>query len=351
MEHLKTLSDFQKAVLTIINQSFHAIDMADDLKTLEDIRVTTFGKKGELTALLKEVSSLEATDRPAVGQLVNDAKTQIVEKLQAKMSALNSVKEAAELAKTAVDVTMPAREISLVGSEHPVTKIRNRVEAIFIQAGFVVEEGPEIEDDYHNFSALNIPKTHPARAMQDTFYFQDGHLLRTHTSPVQVHVMAAQKPPLRIIAPGKVFRRDSDHTHTPMFHQVEGLVIDEHCTFSDLKGLLTDFVAAFFGKPIALRFRPSYFPFTEPSAEVDIACTHCNGQSCRVCGYTGWLEVMGCGMVHPNVLKEAGIDSEKMQGFAFGMGLDRLAMLYYNIPDLRALFENRIELLEQWGGM
>jgi phenylalanyl-tRNA synthetase alpha chain len=351
MQNLKTLLDFQKAVLMIIDKNMQTIDLANDLKSLEDIRVNAFGKKGELTALLKEVSALEATDRPAVGQLVNDAKQSVFEKLNSKIARLNAAQEEAQLAKTAVDVTMPARETSLVGSEHPVTKVRNRVETIFKLLGFSVEEGPEIEDDYHNFSALNIPASHPARAMQDTFYFKDGHLLRTHTSPVQVHVMAKQKPPLRIIAPGKVFRRDSDHTHTPMFHQVEGLVIDEHCTFSDLKGLLTDFVAAFFGESIALRFRPSYFPFTEPSAEVDIACTHCKGQSCRVCGYTGWLEVMGCGMVHPNVLHEANLDSENIQGFAFGMGLDRLAMLYYNIPDLRALFENRIELLEQFRGM
>jgi len=351
MENLKTLSDFETAVAHGVEKALSAIEAANDLQTLENIRVTTFGKKGEVTALMKQVSALDKSERPAVGQLVNDAKSTVFEKLNTKIALLNSAKEEAELKATAVDVTMPARELNKVGSEHPVTKIRNRVEAIFKQAGFVVEEGPEIEDDYHNFNALNIPESHPARAMQDTFYFKDGTMLRTHTSPVQVRTMAKQKPPLRIIAPGKVFRRDSDHTHTPMFHQLEGLVIDEHCTFADLKGLLTDFIAAFFGEAIPLRFRPSYFPFTEPSAEVDIECTHCKGKSCRICGYTGWLEVMGCGMVHPNVLIQAGIDPEKMQGYAFGMGLDRLAMLYYNIPDLRALFENRLELLEQFRGV
>jgi phenylalanyl-tRNA synthetase alpha chain len=351
MENLKTLSDFQIAVDSGAKKALIAIAAANDLKALEDIRVSTFGKKGEVTALMKQVSALDKSERPAVGQLVNDAKKTVFAKLNAKVELLNAAKEAAELKATAIDVTMPARKTSAVGSEHPVTKIRNRVEAIFTQAGFTIEEGPEIEDDYHNFNALNIPESHPARAMQDTFYFKDGAVLRTHTSPVQVRVMAKQKPPLRIIAPGKVFRRDSDHTHTPMFHQLEGLVIDEHCTFADLKGLLTDFIAAFFGQSIPLRFRPSYFPFTEPSAEVDIQCTHCQGESCRICGYTGWLEVMGCGMVQPNVLKEAGIDSKQMQGFAFGMGLDRLAMLYYNIPDLRALFENRLELLQQFRGV
>lgn len=351
MENLQTLSDFQTAVSHGVEKALQAIKTANDLKALEDIRVSTFGKKGEVTALMKQVSALDKSERPAVGQLVNDAKKEVFAKLNAKIELLNAAKEEAELKASAVDVTMPAREINQVGSEHPVTKIRNRVEAIFKQAGFSVEEGPEIEDDYHNFNALNIPESHPARAMQDTFYFKDKSVLRTHTSPVQVRVMAKQKPPLRIIAPGKVFRRDSDHTHTPMFHQLEGLVIDEHCAFADLKGLLTDFIAAFFSESIPLRFRPSYFPFTEPSAEVDIQCTHCKGEGCRICSQTGWLEVMGCGMVHPNVLREAGIDPETMQGFAFGMGLDRLAMLYYNIPDLRALFENRIELLEQFRGV
>jgi phenylalanyl-tRNA synthetase alpha chain len=346
-----SLADFESAVNAALSQALNQIDSAESLDALEACRVATMGKKGALTECLKQVSALDKADRPAVGQLANTAKQQLNAKLESKKIQLASEAEAAMIAATALDVSMPARDGSKVGTFHPVSIVRQRVEAIFKQAGFSVAEGPEIEDDYHNFTALNIPATHPARAMQDTFYFGDGAVLRTHTSPVQVRVMADKQPPLRIIAPGKVFRRDSDHTHTPMFHQLEGLVIDANCTFANLKGLIQDFVAAFFGEALPIRFRPSYFPFTEPSAEVDIQCSACKGEGCRTCSYNGWLEVLGCGMVHPNVLREAGIDPDAFKGYAFGVGLDRLAMLLFQMPDLRALFENRQELLEQFRGL
>jgi phenylalanyl-tRNA synthetase alpha chain len=251
------------------------------------------------------------------------------------------------LAKGTIDVTLPGRGQE-PGSLHPVTRTRLRIEKIFAQAGFQVVAGPEVEDDFHNFEALNIPKNHPARAMHDTFYFGDGRLLRTHTSPVQIRTMMSQKPPLAIIAPGRVYRIDSDMTHTPMFHQVEGMVIGESISFANLKAMLHTFVERFFERPLGMRLRPSYFPFTEPSAEADIECVFCNGKGCRVCKHTGWLEILGCGMIHPKVLESAGYDSEKWQGYAFGMGIDRLTMLRYNIDDLRLLFENDLQLLKQF---
>ena len=337
----------QKELDTIAAAAKKAIEGSNDLQRLEDLRIRYLGKKGELTQLLKQVSSLPTEQRPEMGKAVNVVKRDIQVLLQEHIEQLQKTQAAIKLQEEAVDVSLPGRRQSM-GSTHPVSRVRARCESLFRACGFEVKTGPEIEDEAHNFNALNIPKTHPARAMADTFYLRDGHVLRTHTSPVQIRTMENEKPPLRVIAPGRVFRRDSDHTHTPMFHQLEGLVVDEHCTFADLKGLLKEFIAAFFEMELELRFRPSYFPFTEPSAEVDIQCTACMGEGCRVCGQSGWLEVLGCGMVHPNVLNNVGIDTEQYTGYAFGLGLDRLAMLRYKIPDLRLLFENDLRFLDQF---
>ena len=274
-------------------------------------------------------------------------KQELQELIGERKTALDATAVKAKLEQEAIDVTMPGRA-KTIGGVHPVTQTIERMEDFFSAIGFDVVEGPEIEDDYHNFEALNIPAHHPARAMHDTFYVDEHTVLRTHTSPVQVRVMESQEPPLRIICPGRVYRCDSDLTHTPMFHQVEGLLIDEHSSFSDLKGLIEDFLRVFFERDLEVRFRPSYFPFTEPSAEVDIQCVNCGGKGCRVCSQTGWLEVMGCGMVHPKVFEAAGIDTEKYSGFAFGMGVERLAMLRYGVNDLRLFFDNDLRFLEQF---
>lgn len=324
-----------------------AIESTDSLRALQDIRVQYLGKKGELTALLKQVNQLPVEERPVMGKAVNLAKGQLNDSLNKQETTLKAAVLAARLESESIDVTLPGRAQSR-GSIHPVSLVRARVESLFQSAGFQVVEGPEIEDEFHNFSALNMAADHPARAMQDTFYLNGGGLLRTHTSPVQIRTMEASSPPCRLIAPGRVFRRDSDHTHTPMFHQVEGLVVDASANFSELKGLLQHFLDCFFEQAMVLRFRPSYFPFTEPSAEVDIQCTACQGEGCRVCGQSGWLEVLGCGMVHPNVLRNVDIDPEQFSGYAFGIGMDRLAMLKYKIPDLRMLFENDLRLLSQF---
>jgi phenylalanyl-tRNA synthetase alpha chain len=318
-----------------------------DLQALEEIRVRLLGKKGEITALLKSLGSMDPEARRIAGAKINEAKEAIAAALEARRSALEAEKLAAKLASETIDVTLPGRGQAL-GGLHPVTRVRRRIEQIFRNAGFSIADGPEIEDDWHNFEALNIPADHPARAMHDTFYFGDGRLLRTHTSPVQVRVMKAGKPPFRIIAPGRVYRVDSDMTHTPMFHQVEGLVVDEGISFANLKAVLSGFVRQFFEREMKVRLRPSYFPFTEPSAEVDISCVSCGGSGCRVCKNTGWLEVGGCGVVHPNVLRAVDIDPERYTGYAFGMGIDRLAMLRYNIPDLRMLFESDLRFLKQF---
>ncbi len=324
------------------------IDAADDLQALDAIRVNYLGKKGELTALLKTLGSLPGDQRKAAGQQINQAKQQVQQWLEAKKAELEQAKLQAQLASEKVDVTLPGRG-QHAGGLHPVTRTMQRIEALFSQMGFTVEQGPEIEDDFHNFEALNIPAHHPARAMHDTFYFDANTLLRTHTSPVQVRHMEAHKPPLRIIAPGRVYRCDSDLTHTPMFHQVEGLLVDENVSFADLMGTLDDFLKLFFeNDDLQTRFRPSYFPFTEPSSEVDIQCVMCEGEGCRVCGHTGWLEVLGCGMVHPKVFESAGIDNEEFTGYAFGMGVERLAMLRYGVNDLRLFFENDLRFLQQF---
>jgi phenylalanyl-tRNA synthetase alpha chain len=318
-----------------------------DLKALDQHRVIYLGKKSKLTEYLKNLGQLPADERPLAGQKVNTIKQKIQELIDQQAILLQEAHVSNQLAAESIDITLPGRQQSM-GSIHPVTKTRERLEAIFVQMGFTIVDGPEIEDDYHNFAALNIPASHPARAMQDTFYFPDGLLLRTHMSPVQIRVMEETPPPLRIIAMGRVYRRDFDITHTPMFHQLEGLMIDENVSFADLKGLLTAFFREFFATDIPIRFRPSYFPFTEPSAEVDIGCLNCSSKGCRICKNTGWLEVLGCGMVHPNVLQGVGIDSERYSGLAFGVGIDRLALLHYGITDLRALFENDIRFLRQF---
>jgi len=333
---------------SIVDTTLESIHQAQNLQALDQIRVQVLGKKGQLTDYLKSLGNLPAEERPKVGQAVNLAKQQIQELIEQREEALRTAELAAKLAAESIDVTMMGRGQDL-GNLHPVTRTRERIEEFFKRVGFSVAEGPEIEDDFHNFEALNIPSHHPARAMHDTFYFPNGMLLRTHTSPVQVRVMKNSKPPIKIIAPGRVYRNDSDLTHTPMFHQMEGLLIDEMANFAELKGLLNDFLQHFFEKPnLKTRFRAAYFPFTEPSAEVDIQCVLCEGKGCRVCKQTGWLEVLGCGMVHPNVLKAVNIDAEKYQGYAFGMGLDRLTMLRYEIPDLRMMFENDLRFLEQF---
>ena len=323
------------------------ISDANDSKTLDEVRVRFLGKKGELTALLKSLGQMDASERPQAGEVINQAKIQIQEAIEEHKYKLDALNLSRELETSAVDITLPGRT-SAVGGLHPVTQVLNRIEELFIGSGYEVVVGPEIEDEYHNFEALNIPAHHPARAMHDTFYFGDGSLLRTHTSPSQVHTMEKEAPPIRVICPGRVYRRDSDLTHSPMFHQVEGLVIDEGISFADLKGTLTDFLRKFFEKDLEVRFRPSYFPFTEPSAEVDVQCVHCSGKGCRVCSHTGWLEVLGSGLVHPNVLENSNIDSQKYSGFAFGFGADRLAMLLYEVNDLRLFFESDLRFLRQF---
>jgi phenylalanyl-tRNA synthetase alpha chain len=336
-----------QSLSALVAQALADMEAAGDLAALDEVRVRLLGKKGLLTEQLKGLGALAASERPAVGQLINEAKTAIQTALEAHRSRLEKAAIELELAKGAIDVTLPGRGQE-PGSLHPVTRTRLRIESIFSQAGFQVASGPEVEDDFHNFEALNIPKNHPARAMHDTFYFPDGRLLRTHTSPVQIRTMLAQRPPLAVIAPGRVYRIDSDMTHTPMFHQAEGMVIGENVSFANLKAMLHGFVERFFERPLGMRLRPSYFPFTEPSAEADIECVFCDGKGCRVCKHTGWLEILGCGMIHPNVLDAAGIDSEQWQGYAFGMGIDRLAMLRYGVDDLRLFFENDLQFLRQF---
>lgn len=340
---LKIMQD----IILLQQQAANAISQAQDIATLEAIRVDFLGKKGRLTEILKGLSSLSTEEKPKVGQLVNQVKRDVSALIDDKMLQLKELQLQQKLVNERIDVTLPGRNLKS-GSLHPVTQVRLRINEYFSRLGFDIVEGLEVETEFYNFEALNIPGHHPARAMHDTFYFGDGRLLRTHTSPVQIRTMEKRKPPLRLIAPGRVYRCDSDVTHTPMFHQVEGLLIDKNATLAGLKGLLQDFFAYFFGRELALRFRPSYFPFTEPSAEVDIECTQCSGEGCRSCKFTGWLEVLGCGMVHPNVLSAVNISPEEYQGWAFGIGMDRLAMLYFGIDDLRLMFENDLTFLKQF---
>ncbi len=332
----------------LLDEAQASVEAVADLRVLDEVRVRYLGKSGVFTAQLKQLGRLSKEERPAAGQAINRAKQVLQQAIEARRQALEAAALAERLAAERIDVTLPGRGPGR-GGLHPVTRTMRRIQEIFGGAGFQVAEGPEIEDDFHNFEALNIPAHHPARAMHDTFYFDDGLLLRTHTSPVQIRVMKDAEPPLKVIAPGRVYRCDSDLTHTPMFHQVEGFMVDEQVTFADLKGILIAFLHAFFDREdLDVRFRPSYFPFTEPSAEVDIQCVMCSGEGCRVCSGTGWLEVLGCGMIHPEVMGHVGIDSERYTGYAFGMGVERLAMLRYGVNDLRLFFENDLRFLRQF---
>jgi phenylalanyl-tRNA synthetase alpha chain len=332
---------------TLTGQALAEVTACGDLGALEDVRVRWLGKKGTLTGQLKALGSLNAAERPAAGARINEAKEQVQAALESRRAQLAAAAIQAQLAAGRIDVTLPGRGEE-TGGLHPVTKARLRIETLFRRAGFEVAAGPEIEDDFHNFEALNIPANHPARAMHDTFYFADGRLLRTHTSPVQIRAMLEHGAPIAIIAPGRVYRCDSDMTHSPMFHQLEGLAVGEDVSFANMKAVLRGFLSAFFEQDLKMRLRPSYFPFTEPSAEVDMSCVFCAGQGCRTCKQTGWLEIAGCGMVHPNVLKASGIDPERFTGYAFGAGIDRLAMLRYGVNDLRLFFENDLRFLKQF---
>ena len=330
------------------NEATAAIMAAGDTAALEKLRVDLLGKKGRVTDLLKSLGQLDAAERPKAGAEINALKQLLNGLISERKQSLQQAAIQEQLEAERLDVTLPGRFES-VGSLHPITRTIDRMADFFGRLGFQVVEGPEIEDDYHNFEALNIPAHHPARAMHDTFYIDDAHVLRTHTSGVQIRTMETHEPPIRVICPGRVYRCDSDLTHSPMFHQVEGLLIDDDVSFGQLKGIIQGFLHAFFEQDaLAVRFRPSYFPFTEPSAEVDIQCVKCAGEGCRVCSGTGWLEVMGCGMVHPRVLEMSGVDTGRFQGFAFGMGVERLAMLRYGIGDLRLNFENDLRFLAQF---
>jgi phenylalanyl-tRNA synthetase alpha chain len=332
---------------SLVSEALGEVAASPDLGALDEARVRWLGKKGTLTEQLKSLGGLPAAERPAAGQRINEAKEQVQAAVESRREALAQAEVERELAAGRVDVTLPGRG-ERRGGLHPVTLARLRMEEIFRRAGFEVATGPEIEDDFHNFEALNFPPNHPARAMHDTFYLPDGRLLRTHTSPVQIRAMLSQGAPIAIVAPGRVYRSDSDMTHTPMFHQVEGLKVDENISFANMKAALHGFLQSFFERDLAMRLRPSYFPFTEPSAEVDMSCVFCEGRGCRTCKHTGWLEIAGCGMVHPNVLMASNIDAERYTGYAWGMGIDRLAMLRYGVSDLRLFFENDLRFLEQY---
>ncbi|MAH73824.1 MAG: phenylalanine--tRNA ligase subunit alpha [Cellvibrionales bacterium TMED49] len=337
------MSDLAKLEL----KGTQAIKECTDLDSLEKKRVEYLGKRGSVTVLLKALSTYGPSQRRELGASINAVKKRLLLLINTQKELLENRSIEIQLQSEAVDVSLPGRSVD-VGGMHPVTRTLERIQQFFCAVGYSVATGPEIEDDYHNFEALNIPLHHPARAMHDTFYVDQNKVLRTHTSPVQVRTMRSQNPPIRIICPGKVFRCDSDLTHTPMFHQVEGLVVDQSLSFADLKGVVNQFLQSFFEVELKVRFRPSYFPFTEPSAEVDIQCSNCLGDGCRVCGYTGWLEVMGCGMVHPNVFKHCDVNTDRYTGFAFGMGVERLAMLRYGVNDLRLFFENELRFLKQF---
>ena len=340
---------------SLLAEAQQAVAAAGDESALDSLRVHYLGRKGALTELLKSLGKLPASERPAAGERINRAKTALTDAIEARRQTLVAAGLEGQLATEKIDVTLPGRRQS-GGGLHPISLTMARINGIFHGAGYRVEEGPEIENEYYNFEALNIPAHHPARAMHDTFYVDAAGasakgkdtLLRTHTSPVQVRVMEQGPPPFRIICPGRVYRRDSDLTHTPMFHQVEGLLVDEQVTMAHLKGTFTDFLHRFFEQALPVRFRPSYFPFTEPSAEVDMGCVSCGGNGCRVCSGSGWLEVAGCGMVHPRVLEMSGVDAEKYRGFAFGLGVERLAMLRYDVRDIRAYFDNDLRFLAQF---
>ena len=326
-----------------------AIKAATNQQALQDVRVKYLGKKGEVTALLKGLGKLSPEERPKMGALMNAVREALEAELDKIKSSMETAAMNARLEEEKIDITLPGRAPK-TGHIHPLTTVNEMIEDFFMKMGYTVEEGPEIEQDHFNFECLNLPKDHPARDMQDSFYITENFLLRTHTSPVQARTMQRHEPnsPIRMIAPGKVYRWDYDATHSPVFHQVEGLIIDEHITFADLKGTIETFLRHMFGDDTKVRFRTSFFPFTEPSAEVDISCVMCGGEGCRVCSHTGWLEILGCGMVHPRVLELNGYDPNKVKGFAFGMGVERIAMLLYGIGDLRLFFEDDIRFLEQF---
>jgi phenylalanyl-tRNA synthetase alpha chain len=336
------------AELTALTQQALAeIAACSDGSALEEARVRWLGKKGTFTEQLKALGALPAAERPAAGARINAAREELIAAIESRRAALERAAVERELLAGRIDVTLPGRGEE-PGGLHPVTQARLRIETLFRRAGFEVASGPEIEDDFHNFAALNIPPNHPARAMHDTFYFADGRLLRTHTSPVQIRALREHGAPLAIIAPGRVYRSDSDMTHSPMFHQLEGLVVGESISFANMKAALHGFLQSFFERDLSMRLRPSFFPFTEPSAEVDMSCVFCDARGCRVCKFTGWLEISGCGMVHPNVLRASGVDSERFTGYAFGAGIDRLAMLRYGVNDLRLFFESDLRFLRQF---
>lgn len=328
--------------------ALEAIANADDLKVLEDLRVNYLGKKGELTAVLRGMKDLSSEERPIVGQIANEVRDSLEASIAGRKATLEQEAENKKLQEEVIDVTMPGKKLNR-GHVHPLTQTLEEIQRIFLGMGYEIVDGREVETGYYNFDALNLGEEHPARDEQDTFYFSPDLVLRTATSPVQVHTMEAQKPPIRMVAPGRVYRSDEvDATHSPVFHQIEGLVIDKDITFGDLKGALAEFAKALFGDKVQVKFRPHYFPFTEPSAEVDVTCVMCGGDGCSVCKGSGWIEVLGCGMVHPKVLEMAGIDPKEYQGFAFGMGLERLTMLKYNINDLRLFYENDVRFLSQF---
>jgi phenylalanyl-tRNA synthetase alpha chain len=342
-------SNFQSDLSTILTQGLSDIAAAATSRALEGVRVSLLGKQGIVTAQLKRIGTLPAEERSAFGAAVNRIRGELTDALEARAIAVKEEEQRAAIAAQRVDVSLPGRRVAS-GGLHPITRTLRRIEKLFSRAGFDIAHGPEIEDDFHNFEALNIPKNHPARAMHDTFYVSPDTVLRTHTSPVQIRYLESHEPPVHVIAPGRVYRCDSDVTHTPMFHQVEGLAVDKDVSFADLKGILTFFLQEFFERDLPVRFRPSFFPFTEPSAEVDMGCVFCEGAGCRICGHTGWLEVLGCGMVHPAVFEQVGINNETYTGYAFGLGIERLAMLRYGVNDLRTFFENEVRFLEQFAG-
>ena len=332
----------------IAKKAFEELAQSQDLKALDAVRVKYLGKKGELTAILKQMGKLSAEERPVIGQLANQVRGDIEEKLEQTKSELENKMLDLRLATETLDVTLPGNK-NVIGKRHPLTVVLDELKEIVIGMGFEIAQGPEVELDYYNFEALNIPKDHPARDTQDTFYINDNVVLRTQTSPIQIRVMENQKPPIRILAPGRVYRADEvDATHSPLFHQVEGLVVDKNITMADLKGTLEVFVKKLYGEDTVVRFRPHHFPFTEPSAELDVQCFHCHGEGCSLCKGEGWIEILGCGMVHPKVLTNCGIDPEEYSGFAFGMGLERMVMMRYNIDDLRLFYDNDIRFLNQF---
>lgn len=339
----------EEQLKTMKQAALKELEQISEIEELTEIRIKYLGKKGLVTSVLRGLGQLDAEERPRIGQIVNDVRTELEDCINVKREELKEVELSHRLASERIDVTLPGRRPSL-GHKHPLTLTLDRIKSTFMSMGFKVAEGPEVETDYYNFEALNLPQDHPARDMQDSFYITENILLRTHTSPVQARTMQATEPnkPVRIIAPGKVYRRDYDATHSPMFHQVEGLVVDKGIKFSDLKGTLELFIHEIFGSKVGVRFRPSFFPFTEPSAEVDISCVICGGQGCRVCSSTGWLEILGSGMVHPRVLEMSSFDPAQVSGFAFGMGVERIAMLTYGIDDLRLFYENDMRFLRQF---